>query len=567
MSTTLTRPATSDAPPEGQSDASPTNSIVLIGLVIAAHLPLLLLQGQRLWDNPNYQFFPFVLAGAGYLAWRDTRRLGRLDPGRGGLSLALLGVSWLLLALAGLVIAPWLGAAVAMLAVLAVGYAWGGLRLVRALMPAWTLLWVIIPLPFEDRLTLSLQAVASRWSSAVLDVMGVLHLPMGLVIEVPGKRLFVEEACSGIHSLFPVVAGALFFIFLTHCSVVRAAVLLAAGIGWVLLGNTARILAVAWAQATRGIDLSSGWPHDLLGETVLVTTLILIVSTDALYSIIASMCRQQWRIVVAMWKGMKRGVESDAANRPENPIGVACPPERTRLPDAIPGRFASWALGLAYGGLALALAVWTWPCLKETFLSRGAFVRRLQASLTAETLPSRVGSLERTAFETESRSKGNGLGEFSRSWDYRMGPHRVAASVDFPFQGWHELTICYRGLGWKLQKRRIRRDERVTFVEDTFTRASGEQGLLMYCLYDAEGRPVEIPDDPRLSNLARDLRRLAFWREDVRRDVKRRFSVGAQVQVFVTSAVALTDQERKETRSFFQTVCEAVHPSRSDGGA
>ena len=223
MSMTLASPVNSDAPAEEEPiRASRTKTIAVFGLMVAAHVPLLILQGQRLWDNPNYQFFPLVLAGAAYLAWRDTRWLGRLDPGRRGPSLVLLGVSWLLLALAGLVIAPWIGAVVALLAVLAVAYACGGWRLVRGLLPAWALLWVIVPLPFEDTLTLSLQAVASRWSSAVLDVMGVLHLPSGLVIEVPGKRLLLEEACSGIHSLFTVVAGTLFFIFLTRCSVVRA---------------------------------------------------------------------------------------------------------------------------------------------------------------------------------------------------------------------------------------------------------------------------------------------------------------------------------------------------------
>ena len=133
-----------------------------------------------------------------------------------------------------------------------------------------------------------------------------------------------------------------------------------------------------------------------------------------------------------------------------------------------------------------------------------------------------------------------------------MGPNRLVASVDFPFHGWHELTICYRGQGWKLQKRRIRRDEQMTFVEDTFTRASGEQGFLMFRLYDAEGRPVDVPDDPRLSNISRYFNRLALWREDARRDVQRRFSVRDQVQVFVEGAVPFTDEERKETQSFFQ---------------
>jgi exosortase len=567
MSMTLVRPEVPEATVGETSRASQTMSLALVALIAAAHLPLLLLQGQRLWDDPNYQFFPLILAGAGYLAWRDTRDLGRLEPGKRSLSQALIGVSWLLLAFAGLIIAPWLGAVVALIAVLAVAYAWGGSRLVLGLLPAWALLWVIMPLQFEESLTLSLQAIASRWSSAVLDVIGVLHLPSGLVIEVPGQRLFVEEACSGIHSLFTVLAGTLFFIFLTHCSVVRALVLLAAAVVWVLLGNTTRIVTVAWALANHGIDLTSGWPHELLGQVVLLTALILIVSTDAIYSVIASICRQQWALIVAAWNRDRRDAKVNEAAGPVTVVEETGPPEPTRLPEPARAGVGSWPVAMAYGGLALALAVWIWPCLKESFVSRGVLVSKLQSSLTADSLPARSGSLERVEFKTESRGQGNGLGEFSRTWQYRMGPHPVSASVDFPFVGWHELTICYRGQGWKLDKRRVRRHENTTFIEDTFTRASGEQALLMFRLFDAEGNPVDVPDDPRMSRLSRYFERLAVWKEDARREIRQRFSVRDQVQVFVQSHRPLTDDERHVVQQFFQTVCQAVHPSPSGGGA
>jgi hypothetical protein len=238
----------------------------------------------------------------------------------------------------------------------------------------------------------------------------------------------------------------------------------------------------------------------------------------------------------------------------------------TRLPDPARAGVGSWPVAAAYGGLALALGVWIWPCIKESFVSRGMLVGKRQSGLTEETLPARSGSLERVKFQTESRSKGNGLGEFSRTWQYRMGPLPVIASVDFPFVGWHELTICYRGQGWKLRQRKIRQDERMTFVEDTFTRSSGEHGLVMFRLFDADGRPVDVPDDPRLSNVSRYFGRLAVWRQEARRDVRQRFSVRDQVQVFVLSPRPLSDEERQEARSFFQTVCEAVHPSHSGSG-
>ena len=50
------------------------------GVIVAAHLPLLLLHAENLWDKPHYQFFPIVLVGAGFLAYNRWPGLGVLTP-------------------------------------------------------------------------------------------------------------------------------------------------------------------------------------------------------------------------------------------------------------------------------------------------------------------------------------------------------------------------------------------------------------------------------------------------------------------------------------------------------
>ena len=42
---------------------------LVLGLITAAHLPLLLIHAVGLWQDPQYQFFPIVLVGAA--AFRD----------------------------------------------------------------------------------------------------------------------------------------------------------------------------------------------------------------------------------------------------------------------------------------------------------------------------------------------------------------------------------------------------------------------------------------------------------------------------------------------------------------
>ena len=118
-----------------------------------------------------------------------------------------------------------------------------------------------------------MRTMATDTSSGVLDVLGVDHLPLGNVIEIPGKTLTVEAACSGIQSLYVVLAATLFFVLLTQATVLRSLMLLATAVLWVLIGNILRLVVVVGGYARWGLDLSSGWPHELLGIVILFFTL------------------------------------------------------------------------------------------------------------------------------------------------------------------------------------------------------------------------------------------------------------------------------------------------------
>src|SRR5205823_3954299 len=112
----------------------------------------------------------------------------------------------------------------------------GGRALVLALLPVWLFLWLAVPLPLglDQNLITSLQPLTARGSSVLLDQLGVFHVRAGNVIEVPGKRLMVEDACSGIHSLFAVLACTSFFALWSGRPGPWALVLIGLSLGWVL---------------------------------------------------------------------------------------------------------------------------------------------------------------------------------------------------------------------------------------------------------------------------------------------------------------------------------------------
>ena len=192
----------------------PSLTLTAVGL---AHLPLLSAHIYLLSQRPQYEFYPLVPLGAAVLLWSRGRRLGLLEPGEAGRANRLYLAAWTVLALAGVLVWPWLGAIAGLCAFAAVAYDRGGGRLLRAIMPAWIFLWLDVGPPLAlDRLQIAtLQGATARLASLLLDRLGLYHVVEGFVIKVEGRRLLVAEACSGFNSLLVVGGFSLFLILWT----------------------------------------------------------------------------------------------------------------------------------------------------------------------------------------------------------------------------------------------------------------------------------------------------------------------------------------------------------------
>jgi exosortase len=425
-------------------------------LVAASPLPLLVLHGQVLWHRPHYQFAPLAPLGAAVLAARGVRGLGPLAAGRPGVAALLVGLSWVLLAAATLLYSPWLGAVAALAVTAAVIYGVGGGRLLRALVPAWAFLWVAVPPPLglDAELVTRLQSVATRWSSAVLDLLDVYHVPEGNVLQVAGGRLLIGEACSGIRSLAVVLSCTLFLILRARRHWVRAVTLLLAATGWVLLGNVVRIVAVAYLGARWGIDVGEGWRHEAIGLVVLLAVLGLVASTDRLLGLAS---RAGWWL----WREMRRARQPPPSywepgpgtpvrleeKRLTPPPGPLAP---TRLPALRTAWPASWPVALAFGVLGLVQLAGlrlAWADLSR--FSAPALAWALDG-LTADDMPAQWGPFVRQEFKTAhagtdptgaaARFLPDLGGKSSRVWLYQFLDRVAAVSVDYPFAGWHELS-------------------------------------------------------------------------------------------------------------------------------
>jgi exosortase len=443
--------------------------------LLLAYSPLLVLHFRQIWLRPHLQFVPLVVLGAVVLAVVRWRAPGTVlaAPGRG--TFALAAAAWVLLAGAELLYSPWLGAVAALTALATAVLGVGGWPLMRRLWPALALLCLAVPPPFElDReLVLGLQRLTSAWSSRVLDYFGVLHLRAGNVIEVGGRRLLVEEACSGVNSLLPVLACTLFFVFLVRRPPVRAALLVASAVAWALAANMARVVAVTCLSTSWGIDLTDGWRHEAVGFAVFAAVLALVASTDKLLQFL----------------GQTPAPRAAPPPPGDSPAGATAPGPESR-PAPRPW-FASWPVAVAFLLLAV-FHVWAyggvvpreWPAAGEAV-----------AALGAETLPARCADWERQGFTTETRNPGSAYGEFSRTWGYGHGGSVVALSLDYPFPDWHDLTRCYTGQGWVVDEETIHESAGAEgppggFVEVKLSQPGYRSGYLLFCQFDGRGRPL-----------------------------------------------------------------------------
>ncbi len=148
------------------------------------------------------------------------------------------------------------------------------------------LLVLRLPLNLDTRLTAGLQSATSVVSSYLLDLLGIVHRLAGNVFFLRDEALFVEEACSGVQSIFSLLFCALMLVVWLRRSPATIPFYIVSAIIWALVMNIVRVTAIAVAQDWYGVDLAHGWKHELLGYSCLAIAGLLLWSSDRLFLVI-----------------------------------------------------------------------------------------------------------------------------------------------------------------------------------------------------------------------------------------------------------------------------------------
>ena len=522
------------APPSCESIEQHSGSSSLsswrIGLfllaLLGAFLPRLLGLAWELWSMPQYQFFPIVLIGAVVLARARLREFGAFTPGRPVLVYPVLAVSWTFLGFAGLLHSDWLSGVAALLCLAAVIFAVGSVRLFRQLLPIWLFLWLAMPLPLgqDSLLVRALQPITTEASSRLLDKAGVLHVREGNLITVPGKRLFVDESCSGIHSLYSGLACTAFLLIRFKRGTLHSILLLSGAVGCVVAANVGRVTLVAWLEARWQLPVSEGWPHEFAGWLAFGTALALIASTDAL-------------LLFLLGCAPRSALDKSAA-----------PPVQARVRERLPAfsltALSHWPVTIAFCGMAFfQFAVWGFghdlPSKTPT------------PELGEQLLAEHSGLWQRVGYEVVDRHRRfHELGASSQVWRFQGQAGKLLVSLDYPFPAWHDVVFCYKTQGWVPVGPSVTSDD-FFHTSVQLAAAGGRRGYLWFGAFDAAGRDQPIKT---LSVRLRD--RLAFFSRN---------SAGKgpqlpvyQVQLFLECYHQLSADEKRQTEALFSDALERL---------
>ena len=168
-----------------------------------------------------------------------------------------------------------------------IGLAWAmfGARTARAvLFPSLFLLFCLPLHTYLDLVTIHLRMLAVSIAYGVLQGCGVDIIREGTMLVSPTGAFSIDvaEPCSGMRSLFAMMALTAGYAYFTQPTWFRRGLLFACSIPLAIAGNVARILSIVAIAATCSSDFATGFYHDYSGYVVFLVSVFLMVVAGGL---------------------------------------------------------------------------------------------------------------------------------------------------------------------------------------------------------------------------------------------------------------------------------------------
>ena len=217
-----------------------------------------------------------------YVVWTERRKI--LDslgaPSWAGLLAALPFLALGFLGVRGVQLRFEIVAFVGLL--ITVPWAFFGKKTAKAILfPALFLLFCIPLATFLDVVTVHLRLLASSTAFAVARGVGANIVQQGTMVGAADGSFAIDVAdpCSGLRSLFALMALTAGYAYFTQPTWLRRGILFAASVPIAILGNVMRILTIVLVANFASSDFATGFYHDYSGFVVFAVAILLMVAT------------------------------------------------------------------------------------------------------------------------------------------------------------------------------------------------------------------------------------------------------------------------------------------------
>lgn len=236
------------------------------------------------WSNPEAGQGLLLAPVAVWLAWR----IGvRAEPSRAGtrLGFTLLVFAILLRFVSDLAAELWTMRMSMVIALAGLALIHTGVRQTFRWWLPFVLLGLSIPLPeiVTNALALPLQYKASQMGAGLLEWRHVPVRLSGNIIDIPGHRLFVTEACSGLRSLTALLSLSVLMGGLWLKRVPTRALLVVAAVPIAIFINGVRVFLTGFLVFYVNPKMGQGFMHLTEGWLLFLVSLLLIGLAAALF--------------------------------------------------------------------------------------------------------------------------------------------------------------------------------------------------------------------------------------------------------------------------------------------
>lgn len=454
---------------------------VLLGACLLVFSPFFVQLFTQLADQSHLAHFPLTILLAAALLYRGHQDL---EPEAVQVSARRYGCGLLAAGFVAFVAAcwmrsAWIGVVAGLICVWGVVDLMGGRATRRALRPGWIMLFAVLPPPFgsDQTIIIQLQKIASRMASNWLDVLGIANVVSGVVVRTPQRDFLVEEACSGVNSMFASLTLALFWVLWQRYRLLRSVLFLVSCVGWVLLINAFRVWAIVSAEIRLGRDLTAEPQHTVLGLVVFAVIILAALCTDYLLNFILPAKRHDPTV--------------------EDYSGSTTPR---------PAR--EWPRGWIGGGLLVGVSLCGIAAVSMLAPSGGNAMAAnnnadpsLMPEMSRSVLPEQFGAWQLMDFEQIRRDPSNPFGMLSQAWVYKDSDLPIVISLDGPYESWHDLGYCYGALDWQLRDSdnlnlaSLADQTPIPCAELTLYKSDPEprQAVVMFTSFDSTGAVIPPP--------------------------------------------------------------------------